>query len=233
VLEAEFDRFADEYRAQHAASVRLSGETPDFFAQYKIDDVARALRRLGKRPRRILDFGGGVGNALPFLRRAFPGSDIVLLDPSALSLEIAQARFPGEARFRHFDGASVPFEDGRFDLVFAACVFHHIPADLHAGLLGEIGRVLEPGGSFFLFEHNPLNPLTRHAVRACAFDENAALIGAGTMRERFAAAGFSKTRVAYRLFFPRPLAAFRPLERYLVNVPLGAQYFVHAVKPAV
>jgi SAM-dependent methyltransferase len=232
VLEAEFDRFAAEYREQHANSIRLSGETPDYFAKYKIDDLAATLARAGTMPRRILDFGGGVGNSLPFLRAAFPQSEIVLLDPSKESLDIAQKRFPDQARLQPFDGVSIPFDDGTFDLAFAACVFHHIPVEDHDGLLREIERVLAPGGSFFLFEHNPLNPLTLHAVRNCAFDENAVLISSRRMRREMRAAGFFRSRTVYRIFFPRALAALRPLERILTGVPLGAQYFVHATKPA-
>lgn len=232
MLEAEFDQFAAEYEADHARSIRLSGESPQYFAQYKIDDVAAALRAMGRTPKRILDFGGGVGNSLPFMRKAFPASDIVLLDPSARSLNIAAMRFPGQATFQPFDGETIPYDDGTFDLAFAACVFHHIPADFHVGLMTEISRVLAPGGSFFLFEHNPLNPLTRHAVRNCAFDKNAVLIRAKRVRRRLANAGLNDVRVKYRFFFPAALAALRPFERHLAALPMGAQYFAHAVKRA-
>jgi hypothetical protein len=34
--EAEFDKFADEYYAKHAASISASGEGPEYFAEYKI-----------------------------------------------------------------------------------------------------------------------------------------------------------------------------------------------------
>ncbi|MER9236583.1 methyltransferase domain-containing protein [Mesorhizobium sp. M0622] len=231
MLQAEFDQFAREYHEQHAASIRLSGETPDFFARYKIDDVATVLSRSGAKPRRILDFGAGVGNSLGPMRAAFPDSEIVLLDPSQGSLDIAARRFPDQAEFRHFDGETIPYENGSFDVAFAACVFHHIPENLHVSLLKEIERVLANGGRFFLFEHNPWNPLTRHAVRNCAFDENAVLIDATQMRKRIAAAGFSGLDIVYRIFFPRLLARLRPLERFLTSLPLGAQYFVHAVKP--
>lgn len=233
MLEAEFDRFAAEYREQHASSIRLSGESPDYFAKYKIDDIEKALAHADVAPKRILDFGGGVGNSLPFMRAAFPNGDIVLLDPSKESLDIARRRFPGQARFQLFDGVSIPFDAGQFDLAFAACVFHHIPAERHVELLKEIERVIAPGGSFFLFEHNPLNPLTLHAVRNCAFDENAVLIASRSMRERMRAAGFERNEIVYRIFFPRALAALRPLERILTGIPLGAQYFVHATKPAI
>jgi len=231
MLEAEFDQFAAEYRDQHAASIRLSGETPDYFAKYKIEDIARLLSRSCRTPEKILDFGGGVGNSLPYMSEAFLDSSIVLLDPSKESLGIAQARFPGKAEFQHYDGKAIPFEKNSFDLIFAACVFHHIPAHLHIGLLREIERVLAPGGSLFLYEHNPLNPLTLHAVSNCPFDTNAVLVRAREMRKRIVAAGFKKAEVTYRFFFPRPLAVFRVFERFLTRVPLGAQYYVHAVKP--
>lgn len=233
MLEAEFDQFASEYHQQHAASIRLSGETPDFFAKYKIDDVAAVLASAGVKPRRILDFGGGVGNSLSYLKAAFPESEIVLLDPSSQSLDIAEKRFPGQAHFQQFDGRTIPYDDGHFDLVFVACVFHHIPGNLHLGLLQEISRVLTKGGNFFLFEHNPWNPLTLHAVRNCPFDENAVLIKAKDMRAEIADAGLSRSRVVYRIFFPRLLARLRSLERYFARIPIGAQYYVHAVKSSI
>jgi ubiquinone/menaquinone biosynthesis C-methylase UbiE len=228
--EAEFDRFADEYHAKHAASIRLSGEAPEYFHRYKVDDVADTLGRLNRNPARILDFGGGVGNSLAHLRRRFPDSEIVLIDPSLKSLEIAKQRHPLTARFEQFDGTSIPFSDASFDLVFAACVFHHIPAEQHVALLAEIRRVLASGGSLFVFEHNPLNPLTLKAVRDCEFDDNAVLIRAGTMRRRAADAGFRNVRSTYRVFFPHVLRALRPVERYLRRLPLGGQYFIHAEK---
>lgn len=228
--EVEFDRFADEYYQQHAASIRLSGEAPDYFHQYKVKDVAAALGSSGTTPQRILDFGAGVGNSFGPMREAFPTAEIVLLDPSARSLDVARARHPRKAQFQHFDGREIPFEDDTFDLVFAACVFHHIPDSLHAPLLKEIRRVMSHGASLFVFEHNPFNPLTRKAVRDCPFDESAVLISAGSMRDRLCEAGLSDCRVAYRIFFPRFLSALRGLEPMLRGVPLGAQYYAHAIK---
>jgi SAM-dependent methyltransferase len=105
-------------------------------------------------------------------------------------------------------------------------VFHHIPHAQHVALLGEIKRVLKPAGRLFVFEHNPLNPLTRHAVDTCPFDENAELIRAGTMRARARQAGFGGADVKYRIFFPHFLRGLRPLEPRLTWLPLGAQYYV-------
>jgi len=231
MLEAEFDRFADEYRADHARNIRLSGEDPDFFASYKIADISRIVgAQYAARSLSLLDFGAGVGNSIAPVRRYFPDAQLTCLDVSVRSLAIASSRFAGQAIFQAFDGRRIPYADASFDIVYAACVFHHIAERLQSPLLREIRRILRPDGHFFLFEHNPLNPLTRHAVDTCPFDENAVLIRAGAMRRRVAEAGFAKTDLAYRIFFPHALSWLRPVERLLAIVPLGAQYYVHARK---
>ena len=222
--QAEFDTVAAEYHDQHKASIRLSGEEPDFFARYKIDETAKAIDAAGVKPKRILDFGAGIGNSLPHLQRAFPEAEVTCLDVSRDSLAQCASRAIRPAVMLPYDGVSIPCEDNGFDLVFTACVFHHIDAGDHLRLLEEIRRVMAPGGRFVLFEHNPWNPLTQHAVRTCPFDENAVLISGPEMRRRFQAAGFDEIVLDYRMFFPAALGRLRPLERHLSWLPAGAQY---------
>lgn len=226
VDEVEFDKFADEYRAMHAANIRLSGEDPEYFAEYKIVDIAAELARAEIAPRKVLDFGAGVGYSVPFFARHLPAARVTCLDVSRKSLDVGAAQHGGAAEFAHFDGRKIPFEDGTFDAALASCVFHHIPHDEHVALLGEIRRVLRPGGRLFVFEHNPLNPLTLHAVNTCEFDEHAKLMRAPTMRRRIRAAGYVDAAVRYRIFFPHALRGMRPLEAKLTWLPLGAQYYV-------
>ncbi len=228
--EVEFDKFADEYRATQAANIRLSGESPEYFAEYKIADIAAELARESAVPRRVLDFGAGVGYSVPFFARHLPAARVTCLDVSRKSLEVGAAQHGSAAEFTHFDGRTIPFEDGTFDVALASCVFHHIPHDEHVALLTEIRRVLDPGGRLFVFEHNPLNPLTRHAVNTCEFDEHAKLVLAPTMRRRVRDAGFAAADIRYRIFFPHALRRLRPLEGSMTWLPLGAQYSVVARK---
>jgi hypothetical protein len=81
-----------------------------------------------------------------------------------------------------------------------------------------------------IHEHNPLNPLTRHAVNNCPFDENAILIKSRTLQKLLIDAGFQDVKREYRIFFPRFLRSLRPTERHLRNIPFGAQYFVTGIK---
>ena len=231
--EAEFDKFAAEYRTLHAESIKASGESPEYFAEYKIVDVAAELARArgGVVERAaVLDFGAGVGYSVPFFGRHMPRARVTCLDVSQKSLDIGAAKHGGVADFRHFDGMRVPYAEGTFDVALASCVFHHIPHAEHVALLAEIRRVLAPNGLLLVFEHNPLNPLTRHAVNTCIFDEHAVLIGAPTMRRRALAAGFAAADVRYRIFFPHWARGLRPIEKWLTWLPLGAQYYVRATK---
>jgi len=229
--EADFDVFADEYHSLHASNIAITGEKPDFFAEYKIKDIAAEYsgRHPSPAPLRVLDFGAGVGTSVPFIHEHLPHAHLVCLDVSAKSLDIGRSRFSGQAEFIRFDGARIPMPDSSFNIVFAACVFHHIAHEEHVALLQEFSRVLVTGGMAFVFEHNPFNPLTVHAVDTCPFDKNAQLIRAKAMRRRFAEAGFTG-RTRYRIFFPRMLRFLRPLERFMTWLPLGAQYYIAASK---
>lgn len=230
-MRAEFDRLADDYYAQHKDNIAISGEAPEFFAEYKIADLHRQASRIGLQARHVLDFGSGIGNSVPHFRRHFPESALACVDVSLRSMEIARTRSPGTECYVHIEDGRLPLADASQDIVFTACVFHHIPHREHAHWLAELRRVTRAGGLLALFEHNPLNPLTVHAVNTCPLDANARLIRAGRMRRRIIAAGWTDARIGYRLFFPGSLARLRPLERALAWLPLGAQYCVYARRP--
>lgn len=225
---AEFDRYASEYRQQHAASTSMIGEPVEFFAYYKIDLLAEVWRKTGRMPETILDFGTGIGNSLESIHAAFAEANIVALDVSRACLEQVETLALPRVSTLAYDGKIVPLPDASVDCVFTACVFHHIPELQHLASLKEIRRILKPGGHFVLFEHNPLNPLTRLAVARCPFDEDAILIDGREMQRRFRAAGFADVSLRYCLFFPRPFGFLRPLEHYMGWLPAGAQYYLTA-----
>lgn len=226
---AEFDKFAEEYLATHKDNIRISGEDPDYFARYKLDELRRLWNaKRWAEPADVLDFGCGIGASLPWLKSAFPNARLTALDVSQKSLDIAAARFPDAAAMVRYDGTDIPLEAGSQDLIFTACVFHHIDHAEHVRLFAGLRRLLRPGGRLVVFEHNPINPVTRYIVATCAFDENAHLVGAGELAQRQKAAGFDRVETRYTGFFPGPLRALRPLEPLLAPIPLGAQYYTVA-----
>lgn len=226
---AEFDQFAAEYLATHERNVRLSGEAPDYFARYKIEELARVWRRQRlAQPRTIVDFGAGIGSSLPHLRRAFPEARITALDVSAKSLAVAEGRFANAAEYVLYDGGDLPLEPGSADLIFSSCVFHHIAPAEHVEIFGRLKRALSADGRLAVFEHNPVNPVTCYIVSTCPFDANAVLIPARVLRARQRAAGFRSVSVAYTGFFPGALRGLRVAEPYLAWAPIGAQYYTLA-----
>ena len=227
---AYFDSYASTYTEAVNASIAITGDSVDHFARVKAELVAAELA--GAHGLRILDFGCGTGVSTTALAAALPVRQRLSgVDPSAESISIARSRGHDGLDYEMLSGDTLPFADASFDVVFTACVFHHIERADHAKWLAEIRRVLAPGGRFFLFEHNPNNPLTRRAVRACPFDEGVTLLtpryAAGQLRR----AGFAVGPPHYYYFFPRALAALRPLEPALAWCGLGAQYYVRADKP--
>jgi SAM-dependent methyltransferase len=230
-LAAEFDAVADQYDEQHAKNIAVSGEKPAYFAEHKIASLAQLVHELGHDTSDILDFGSGIGNSLPFLRAYFPGARLSCADISARSIELSRKRFPGTESYVQI-GTGIPLPSASQDLVFSACVFHHIPHEAHLHWLTELLRVTRPRGLLAIYEHNPLNPLTVRAVDTCPFDANAQLIRGDVMRYRITSSGWMGSRIDYQVFFPSFLRAFRPLEARLGWLPLGAQYRVTARRPA-
>ncbi|MBT0957183.1 class I SAM-dependent methyltransferase [Alphaproteobacteria bacterium KMM 3653] len=230
-MDAEFDAYVETYADQHSKSIRLSGESPEYFADYKIRELARLARLWGMERPDILDFGSGMGNSLPAFRKYFPGNPVTAADVSAASLEAAVEIHGGEEAQLVIADRIIPVRSGRFDLVFTACVFHHIPEEEHVDWLADIRRVTRRGGRLVIFEHNPFNPLTQHAVRNCPFDENAVLITPRQMRARLRRAGWEQPKTDFHVFFPGALAKLRPLEAYLRWCGIGGQYACYGVAP--
>jgi SAM-dependent methyltransferase len=221
-MPAEFDRFAGSYDEVLARAIGTGGEV-DRFAGYKADEVAQRLR--GRRVGGVLDFGCGVGRGIPFLAGAFPDAELWAYDPSPESVEVARGRAP---RVRATaDWGEVP--RGRFDCIVAANVFHHIPPAERVPALRRCGEALAAGGSLFVFEHNPRNPLTRRVFERCPFDVDARMIEREAMIADCRAAGLRVLRAPYTLFLPWRGPAVAMLHRALGWLPLGAQYYVQLV----
>jgi SAM-dependent methyltransferase len=221
-MQAEFDMLADEYHQMHKENIAITGESPEYFSEYKIADLARVLRHMHP-ANKILDFGCGIGNSIPYFRKYFPDSDVTCADVSSRSIEIAQSRFPGQEIYIQID-RTIPLPSASQDVVFSACVFHHIPSEEHAWWLQELLRVTKPGGVLAIYEHNPLNPLTIRAVNTCPLDVNARLIRGDKLRQLAFDAGWKGGKIAYKLFFPAFLAKWRSIEPHLEWLALGAQY---------
>jgi SAM-dependent methyltransferase len=128
----------------------------------------------------------------------------------------------------HFTSMDVLGTEAKFDLVIASCVFHHIPPQDRQMAIRHYYSRLKEGGHFIIFEHNPINPVTRHLVKNCPFYADAVLLSMRETVERMRNAHLQIDESSYCLFFPQQLAALRPFEKYLRWLAMGGQYFVCA-----
>jgi len=214
---AKFDDYAKSYDALHNQNLQASGEPLEYFSAYK----RACLERLGAPSGEpLLDYGCGIGNVTRALSEGF--RDVHGYDPSAESLRVARERIPNATFHASLD--AVP--GAHFASAVLSGVLHHVPRPERLSVLGAVRDKLRPGGRLFVFEHNPLNPLTRHAVATCPFDDDADMLWPWQAKKLLKRAQFRDVRLDYIVFFPRPLAPLRPLEPRLNWLPLGAQLLV-------
>lgn len=97
---------------------------------------------------KVLELGCGTGSMWKNHLDLTDGAELVLTDFSPGMLSAAQENLPARENvtFRQVDIQDIPFPDGSFDLVIANMMLYHVP-DLDRGL-GEVRRVLKPGGTF-------------------------------------------------------------------------------------
>jgi len=229
---AEFDRVARRYEKIHTANIAASGEDSYYFARAKLRPIHDYLAETGRPLDGLvfLDIGCGTGKIEMALAECFAGATALALDPSLESLQVAAARAGQGIRFICAGGEAVPLASDIADVALFATVLHHMNEPQSEASLKEARRVLKPGGLLFVFEHNPLNPLTRRAVSTCEFDKDATLLWPRQAKGLCRRAGWVSVRRRYTVFFPHFLRGLRFLERRLAWLPLGAQYVVIGTK---
>jgi ubiquinone/menaquinone biosynthesis C-methylase UbiE len=155
------------------------------------------------------------------------------VDISEEMLAKARVNVPNAA-YSWYDGDKLPFMDEIFDAAVAICVLHHVPISNRFKFVSEMVRVVRPGGVVAIFEHNPLNPLTRRAVNSCELDADAVLLSSREALELLHEGAESEPNLRHFLFSPLGGTAGRMLDNGLKRLPLGGQYAAWVQrKPAV
>jgi ubiquinone/menaquinone biosynthesis C-methylase UbiE len=221
---AEFDQYAESYKAMLNESLATVGGLNDYYLSKKVEFVIRKFDNTS--PERILDFGCGVGAVSAMLKGAYTSAEVIGADISENSLDIARSNCSDVSFENLTDQNFVESNKGSFDLIFIANVFHHIPLPDRGYALSLLKRLLAAKGKIFFFEHNPCNPATRWVVHKCEFDKDAILLTPKLSRSLFASAGFRIEDVSYILFFPPQLGFLTGFEKVIEKVPMGAQYCV-------
>ncbi len=228
-MAAEFDQYAKDYRQLHNQNLKITGFNSFHFIDVKMQWLAMHEKNENLH---VLDLGCGDGYTAEYMYKYFPNWKIEGIEVSEDSIAECKNKNAPNCNFTWFDGKFVPFNDESFDVVFIACIFHHVPLKEHADLLLEAKRVLKKGGRIYLVEHNPYNLGTQYLVKTCAFDGTAHLLKSSHFIKLFKQQNWQINFVKYLVFFPNWLL-FKPffsIEKKLSWLPLGGQYFISAAK---
>jgi ubiquinone/menaquinone biosynthesis C-methylase UbiE len=119
----------------------------------------------------VLDVGTGPGRLPVEIARRSPQVRVTGLDVSPRMIEAAKAAIePGQQVVAEVgDVARLPYRDGSVDLVVSTLSQHHWPD--RAAAIGELARVLAPGGRIWIYD-------LRAALRAAQVAATAAFPGA-------------------------------------------------------
>jgi len=224
-----FDHLSGSYEDLLKDPIRdhFTGVQKDFFHLRKRQLILNYFHRRAVKTFELsyMDLGCGKGELLTTLRPHFlhvAGCDV--------SAEMMRAIQGIDTRIQAAP-QRIPFPDASFDFVSAVCVHHHVPVEERLGLCREVVRVLKPGGTYVVIEHNPLNPITRLIVSRTPVDADAVLLFPAETRRLLRDADMVVTEQEYFLFFPaRVYRKIAICERLLRRFPLGGQYAVFGTK---
>jgi ubiquinone/menaquinone biosynthesis C-methylase UbiE len=97
----------------------------------------------------LLDLGCGTGTLMIAIASDRPDLGIVGLDPDPTALAIAGRKAAAAGIELQLDrgfASELPYPDSSFDRVLSSFVFHHLTPEGKRRTVGEIHRVLRPGG---------------------------------------------------------------------------------------
>jgi SAM-dependent methyltransferase len=223
----EFDKSARNYEALFEPWSKIAGTSREEFARSRVNWLAHLLREQGIAARRVMDFGCGTGMSLSFLADTLQTEQVIGLDTSEESLAVARESVGSLSVQLATPARYLPQQN--IDLVFCNGVFHHIPKAERLATVAYIHRCLRPGGLFALWENNPWNPIHAFAMKHSEIDKNAIALPPPESRQ-LVSSEFSVIRTDYLFFFPGYFSWLHPLEKWLIKMPLGAQYQVLARK---
>ena len=216
----EFDYLSDHYDKTLKDSFPKALEEVNYFSTYKVKLVYELVRN--KKNIHILDFGCGQGTSLKIFSDYFKSSKLWGYD---VSKEFIKKKKKKKMNIKlTTDLKKIPKK--KFDLIFISGVLHHINIKNHNKILSHCRDFLNKTGEIYVFEHNPINPFTNYIFKNAVIDRKAEMVSSKKLVGSALKARLKVISLKYTLFFPKQLSFLRFLEKFLVWLPLGAQYLL-------
>lgn len=152
-----------------AEKVWVNGPLRVYFQQREVE-FFKSAHQPAELPR-VLEVGCGQGVGVGLIVRHFRPESVEAIDIDPVMVRRAQHRFRAGRRdgtqitIRLADAEELPFAEESMDAVFNFGIIHHLE-DWQRGI-GEIARVLKPGGAYYFEEIYPAlyaNLLMRYLV---------------------------------------------------------------------
>ncbi|MBV9868561.1 MAG: class I SAM-dependent methyltransferase [Abitibacteriaceae bacterium] len=132
-----------------------TGQSATIDAPLSLSLITQAAATITPQATAVLDVGCGAGNYTLKLLELLPNLDVTLIDLSRPMLDRAVERIravsTGKIEALQGDVRELDLGEGRFDVILAAAVLHHLreDAEWHA-VFSKFYAALKPGGSFWI-----------------------------------------------------------------------------------
>jgi ubiquinone/menaquinone biosynthesis C-methylase UbiE len=105
---------------------------------------------------RVLDVGCATGYFTRVMAEAAaPGGTALGVDPSGQAIVKARRSTSANCTFAEGVGEALDASDGAYDVVVSSLMMHHLPEAVRPRVIGEMFRVLRPGGALLLADFRP------------------------------------------------------------------------------
>lgn len=161
-MRAYYDQRAAEYDEWYLRQGRFAGR--DDQAGWHADVAALRARVAAFAQGRLLEIAAGTGWWTQHLAAR---AHVTALDYAPRMLEVARARLRHQGRRAdavRADAYRLPFADACFERCFFGFWLSHVPYARLAAFLGEVRRVLRPGGLVLVLDSAPSEPGQRAGV---------------------------------------------------------------------
>lgn len=132
----------------------LFGGGADAMRRQALVPLRRVLDERGVRRAKLIDFACGTGRFLREVKSNYPKLAVTALDLSPFYLDEARKALApwSDAAFIAAPAEAVPLPARSFDVATCIFLFHELPAKERRRVVGEMARLLKPGGAVILVD---------------------------------------------------------------------------------
>lgn len=179
----------------------------------------RIVRRLAKtlpKNAKVLDWGCGYGDASFMLRSFRPDLDTTSYDVFSSPPWEVLAKRANLNKVTDSNEEKLPFQTGYFDIVAGIGVLEHVKDQNRS--LEEIGRILKPGGKFYVFLYPNRSSYTERFQKTIGNPHHDKPLNMKELEKILIDSGFTIDAKEYQLALPIMLSRFPLSIRKIYNI---------------